>query len=126
MKKGCFIKSIIILTILTAVVFYIIQNHIDLLIKPGRKIIKSVMFSGLDERLASLKDNSGKDSLLILLDDYFNHKFDSVNTISDNDFDWIESYLDTVISDSIIDNAELKNLNQIINSKKNYERSKKN
>jgi hypothetical protein len=84
------------------------------------------MFAGIDEKLSSLKNNGGKDSLLFLLDDYFDQRFDSGVKISDSDFDWIEFYLDSVVVDSIIDNDELKNLNLIINSKKNYEGSKKN
>ena len=52
MKKSCFVKSIVVLTIIVGVVLYIIQNHLDdWVINPAKGFFSELFVSGADEEL---------------------------------------------------------------------------
>lgn len=115
MKKGCFLKVIIILTILTAAVLYIVQNHFDeLILNPGKKIVKSIMMSGVEENLANVKENIEKDSTRFLIENYINNAFSEKNEINSNEIEWIIDSLNFYIQDSIIDNSDFQKIKEII------------
>jgi len=114
LKKGCFVKSIIVLTILVAAILYIVQNHLDAILKPGKKILKNLVLSDIENKLTYFKSNAEKDTLKIMLDDYLTKKIENASTISDKDFDWLIAYLDTVAQDSIIDDRELNRIKELI------------
>jgi hypothetical protein len=123
MKKGCFIKSIIFLTILVAVVTYIVQQKFDSwVLKPGRGIIKKVFDESWDKDMAHVRASAEKDSLRILIKDY-------IDRVSSGDLknEKVEKIKDIIInasSDSIIDRNEFINLRNIL--RETNERSEKN
>ena len=122
MKKGCFVKSIIVLTILVAAILYIVQNHLDAILKPGKKILKNLVLSDVENDLAYVKASPEKDSLLVLLDDYIDKKFDKIKNLSEKNDENIEINIDKfidsisiyVIKDSLIDKNELSEIKIII------------
>ena len=122
MKKGCFVKSIIILTIFIAAILYFVQNHLDTILKPGKKILKNLLLSEVESDLAYVKASPEKDSLLLLFDDYLDEKIDKIKTLSDKNEDEIEiniykligSINKYVVPDSLIDRNELLEIKIII------------
>ena len=72
MKKGCFIQSVIIVTIIIAVVVYIIKYKLeDWIFKPGKEIILSELADSWDDDTAFIKESVEKDSLKSLMKYYF-------------------------------------------------------
>ncbi len=113
MKKGCFIKSVIILTIITAALLYIINNKFNQFIfNPGKKIIIEQINSDLDY----VKDSPEKDSLKTLIKNYVEN-MRSVKNISDKSFKNFFDSVKVAIRDSIIDRREYKSLSRILKRK---------
>ena len=72
MKKGCFIKSIIILTILVAAVLYVVQNKFDdFILKPGKKFLLPVIKNDFNKKIEQINPSPERDSLIVLLNNYF-------------------------------------------------------
>ncbi len=91
MKKGCFLKSIIILTILVAVITYLAQNYFDdWVVKPGKGLLKNIALNDIQKRFETIKDTPEKDSLQLLINNYMESK---INQIGEED--------DSLHSDSI-------------------------
>lgn len=126
MKPGCFIKTIVVLTIITAVIVWIIQNKLDeFIIHPGKKAIAELFVKGIDKEITFLKENSEKDSLKILFKDLMDNKILTMKNFSNKMFDPLKDSLDVFSSDSIIDKTELEKLKKLFQDI-NYEGSKKN
>jgi hypothetical protein len=126
MKKGCFIKIIIILTILIAAVSYIIENHFDdFVLKPGKNIIKDLVFKDVNKRMEHVKNSPEKDSLKVLLNGFVFPKLRKEHKLNNEEFEDLIDSIETTLNDSVISSAELKNL-KIIFKKELNEGSKKN
>ncbi len=113
MKKGCFVKSIIILTIFVAAIAYIIQYKLDeWVIKPAKKMFMPVVEKSFKEELSFIQDSPEKDSLLNSLSLYIEdldilNESDSAQKIFWNQFKQITS-------DSIITKSELEEIKKIL------------
>ena len=125
-KKGCFLRIIIGLTIVVAVVLYIVQNHLDdVVINPAKKVISSFITNGAFKHLTYIKDTPEKDSLKILLKDYLTEKITKTKSLNDEDLDWLIDSIKVIVTDSLITKDDLNKIKELINLK-DYERSKKN
>ncbi len=124
MKTGCFIKSVIILTILVASILYIIQNKMDdFVLNPGKNIVHSFLQKKVDKELVFVKDSPQKDSLKIMIDSYLKN----LKKLSEFSDDSIKSIIDSVkisIVDSTITENELKKLSKYLLKKSENERTK--
>ena len=126
MKKGCFLKVIIAVTILVAAVTYILQNKFnDFIFKPGRKIIAPIVLNEFDKELKYLKESPRKDSLKLLVKNYIEEAND-IKEISGDSLKTFFSLIDYVVADSQITHAELKNIKDFVEQRRKNERSKKN
>ncbi len=126
MKKGCFIKGIIVLTILVAVILYIFQYHLDdWIMNPAKEFFSELFVSGVEDELSFINESSEKDSLRTLLKDYLKDKFTNTKELSNKDIDWLIDSVKVVVRDSIITKEDLNKIKNLIELK-GYERSKKN
>ncbi|HVO76274.1 MAG TPA: hypothetical protein VMT35_19790 [Ignavibacteriaceae bacterium] len=119
MKKGCFIKTVIIFTVLIAAVLFLIQNFPDIFLKPGEKFIKGLVFKGFTKELEHVKETPEKDSLKVLIDNFVHNRFKSKKNIEINS-DEMEELVDSVKStfaDSLITPGELQNIKKLFESK---------
>ena len=113
MKKSCFLRIIIFLTILTAVILYLVTNKFnEVILNPG----KSLIINQINRNLNYVKDSPEKDSLQVLIKDYILgiKKVDSLSESSIGEF--VDS-LKVALKDSVIDNKEYKSLYKILKSK---------
>ena len=125
MKKGCFLKIIIILTIFIAAILYIVENHFDDFIrKPGEKIIKNLVFKDFNTAMKHVKNSPEKDSLKILINSYISNKMHKEHKINTGEIEDIVDSVEEVLKDSTISPTELKNLKSIFLKEVN-ERPKK-
>lgn len=122
MKKGCFVKFIIFLTIFVAAVIYIVQTKLDdWVLQPGKGVIKEVFNESWQKDMAYVKASAEKDSLYLMI----NNIIDSldIKNLSEKKLDNFSKLVEISTSDSIIDKSELKNLQNLL---RDYnERSKK-
>ena len=126
MKKGCFIKGVIILTIIVASVTYIIQNKFnDFIFKPGKKIILPIFVNDFKSKLNYIKDNPKKDSLNLMIKNYLEDA-ENIKELSDDSLKPFVREIYGIISDSVITSSELKKLGEFINTKRHNEGSEKN
>lgn len=96
MKKGCFVKIIIVLTIVLAVVLFLLQNYFDdIILKPGEKFIKGIVFNGLNKEMEDVKESPEKDSLRVLMDNFVHRKLTAHEEIKVNSEE-LESLIDSV------------------------------
>jgi hypothetical protein len=124
MRKGCFVKVIIILTILTAAVLYIIQYRFDDLIKePAKKFISGLAADEIAKEFDFVKDSPEKDSLIAIAADFVASKSDLIDSYSKKDAAYIKERLNFYLRDSIITKEELEQIKNEI--KELDERSKK-
>lgn len=114
MKKGCFLKFIVIFTILVAVILYIVQNKFDdFFVKPGKKILLSLLNDKWDEELSYVKENEEKDALKKLINDYL-MQINSRDDLSDDKTAAIIEQLGITVKDSVVDTTELIKMQEII------------
>jgi hypothetical protein len=109
MKPGCFLKSIIILTVLVAVILYIIQHKSELFSEPGKKIVTGVLINDLDKQLSSVRNTPEKIELRESLKSYLDSL--KIKDISEeNELGKIFQMLKSATADSLISEEELKEI----------------
>ena len=121
MKKGCFVQSIIVLTIITAAILYIVNHKFnEIIFNPSKRLIVNQITKDLNY----VKDSPEKDSLRVLITEYISN-LKSVKNLSDEPIGKFVDSLKLALKDSVIDNREYKNLSKILKSKIYHERPKK-
>ena len=119
MKKGCFIKSIIILTIVIAAIIYIIQNKFnDWFLEPGKKMLVKQIAENWKTEASFIKDSSQKDSVGILLTYYFKN-IKTIEEVVNLENDLFLTEFENIIDDSIVTENELSKLTQILKKEEN-------
>lgn len=125
MKKGCFIQSVIIVTIIIAVVVYIIKYKLeDWIFKPGKEIILSELADSWDDDTAFIKESVEKDSLKSLMKYYFENIKTIEEVVNLDQDNFLKEFKD-LIDDSLITEKEISNLTLLL-KKEQYEKSKSN
>lgn len=113
MKKGCFVKSIVILTIFVAVITYIIQYKFeDWISKPGRKLLIPLVEKSFQKEFDYIKDSPEKDSLLIYISKYV----ENMNLRNDKDSAKIKFWekVNMIAADSIVVQTEIEELKNFL------------
>ena len=110
MKKGCFIRSVFVLTIVTGVAVYLVQTKWDSI----KNMLADVPRKGIEKTLVKFKESPEKDSLKVLLDDFFTKRLVNLNQFSNNMFNPLVTSLTNFSSDSLIDGYELNQIKQIL------------
>lgn len=118
-KSGCFFTSIILITIIIGIIFYISKNYGPQLWEAGKEKLFSFAEKDIKEKLDNLKSNEYKDSLIVLVNSQLKYmkdlNFEEVKNDSFHFFEKIEEF----INDKVIDSDELAKLTEIY---KKYER----
>ena len=125
MKKGCFLQTVIIGTVLIASAVYIIENKFDdWFLKPGKELLLNELVKNWDNDLKYIYESEQKDSLKKLLTYYVDNikSIDELTTIDEKSF--INAF-DSVIEDSIISTEEISKLTSLVEKEIN-EKSKSN
>ena len=119
MKKGCFLKLVVIITILVASVLYIIQNKFDeIFLNPGKKLITELIEDNWETELSYITDTEEKDSLKSLLYFYV-EGIKTVSEISEDSHKELLELLESTFTDSLITKEELLKLTKIVKSLRN-------
>jgi len=114
LKKSCFLKFIIIFTIVLASILYLVQNKFDeLFLEPGKKLVLSVIEENWNSELGYVNDSPEKDSLKTLLQFYISG-IESTQFLSDERAEAVINYLEQTFKDSLIDYEELSHINKLI------------
>jgi len=114
LKKSCFLKFIIIFTIVLASILYLVQNKFDeLFLEPGKKLVLSVIEENWNSELGYVNDSPEKDSLKTLLQFYISG-IESTEFLSDERAEAVINYLEQTFKDSLIDYEELSHINNLI------------
>lgn len=111
MKTGCFLKSIIILTIIVAAILYIIQHKSELFFEPGKKLLTEAFLDDWDNNFNFVRNTSEKSELKNTLKSYI----DSLKLKDIPDEEQIKRIAELVksaASDSIISKDELKEISE--------------
>lgn len=111
MKPGCFLKSIIILTIIVAAITYIIQHRSELFLEPGRKMITSVFNDDWNEKFNYVKDTPEKVELKNVLKKYLD-SLKLKNIPDDKEINKITVMVQKAAADSLISKTELNEISQ--------------
>ena len=110
-----------IITILIAVVLYLVKNHFDkIFLEPGKQWLITEIDENWEDHFKFVIDNAEKDSLKILLK-YFVDNFESTDEITSEATENVLNFLETALSDSIITNNELGYLTKIVMRDKDEE-----
>ena len=113
MNKSCFVKTIVLLTILTAVALYLINYKLDnFVFNPGKKFL----INRINHDIDFVKDSPQKDSLKILINNYI-MGMTNLNNISGKQINLFADSLRVVLKDSIIDESEYEKLSGILKRK---------
>ena len=114
MKKGCFLKFIIIFTIVLAAIIYLVQNKFDdLFLKKGKEFVLSVIEENWNTELGYVTDSPEKDSLKNLLHFYISG-IESTEYLTDQRTEAVINYLEQTFKDSLIEIEELSHINKLI------------
>ncbi len=121
MKPGCFLKSIIVITILVAGIMYIIQYKTGLFFEPGKKIVAGLIMDSWNDKFKYVKDTPEKIKLKHMLDSYIRN-LNYENAPGDKEINKIVDLIKAAAQDSIITNSELDEISNNLKLKNNYER----
>lgn len=125
MRKSCFLKSVIILTILVGALVYIIKYKLeDWVVKPGKEFIVKEAIENLDTELIHVTNSANKDSLKNLVK-YFFKNVKSFEEVVNLEEEKLFKEFKVVIADSTITDSEISNITSIL-KKVEYEKSKGN
>lgn len=114
MKNGCFIKTIFVVTILTAAIIYLIENKgKEFLFRQGKDLAREFLVGDFDNKFNFVKKSPQKDSLKILIDS-ISFNLENFSDLSDEESANIISKFDMFLTDSIISMTELKELKDIV------------
>jgi len=124
MKKGCLIKSLVVSTIVFAVIFYIFTNKLDSwIVKPIKSFVYDSAFGEVKENVEALKPSAEKDSLVVVLkgimSDFENKKNININM---KHLNAIADSLVRFTTDSIITPEELNRFIKLVKDEKYYEK----
>ena len=119
MKKGCFIKSVIAITIFVGVVVYIVQYKLeDWLIEPGEKMFIQKIAENWNLESTFIKDSKEKDSLRVLVN-YYANRIKNMEEVVNLENNLFLNELEDIIEDSLVTENELSNLTQILQKEEN-------
>jgi hypothetical protein len=110
MKKSCFIRSVFILTIITGIIVYLIQTKWGTI----KSMLAGVPRKGIEKNLIIYKDSPEKDSLKLLLDDFFTKRLVNLDQFNNNMFDPLVNSLKDITSDSLISKDKLTQIKNIL------------
>ena len=114
MKNGCFLKFIIIFTIVLAAIIYLVQNKFDeLFLEHGKEFVISVIGENWNTELGYVTDSPEKDSLKNLVHFYISG-IQSAEYLSDERTEAVLDYIEQTFKDSLIDIDELSHINKLI------------
>jgi hypothetical protein len=117
MKPGCFLKSIIILTILIAAILYIVQHKSDLFFEPGKKIVVSAFLDDWDNNFNYVKNTPEKSELKNTLKDFID-SLKIKDIPNDSEINRIAGMVKSAAADSIISRRELMEISEKLKNKK--------
>lgn len=121
MKTGCFLKSIILITILVAAIMYIIQHKSGLFFEPGKKIFAGLLMDNWDEEFNYVKNTPEKIKLKNSLETFIkNVKYENIP--EDSDLNKIVELVKNAVKDSLITDSELKEITDNLKIKMKNER----
>jgi len=114
LKKSCFLKFIIIFTIVLAAIIYLVQNKFDeLFLEQGKEFVISVIEENWNAELGYVTDSPEKDSLKTLMSFYIS-SIQSTGNLSDERTEAVIDYLEQTFKDSLIEIEELSHINKLI------------
>lgn len=117
MKKGCFITSIALLTIIVGAALYVIQNHFDsLVLSPAKKVIANLIRNDLYKELDKVVESEEKTELKKKIKDFSQNKA-VLNRIKEEEITELVNAIEKAISDSLISKAELNEISKLMESK---------
>ncbi len=145
MKKGCFLKSIVVLTIIIAAILYLVEHkYKDLIVNPGKGLLKSIALTEVDKKFDNVKETPQKDSLQILIKEFVENKINKIGENKDStkegkkninikfDDDEIDAKMEMLmdslnvyLKDNIVDDTDLQKVIELLKENSN-EGSKKN
>ena len=114
MKKGCFLKFIIIFTIILAATLYIVQNKFEkIFLNPGKELLITSLEEAWEDNLNYLKESVAKDSLKSLLKSHIK-KLKSTQDLSSDRIEETIKYLESTFKDSLVDLNELTDIRELL------------
>jgi hypothetical protein len=121
MKKGCFIKIIIVLTILVAAGLYLIQNYggkiKNMIVSKGKETVREYFINKYNTRFGYIKPSPERDSLELYMKKYFEKNFSDLDKINDESEEKIDSVLSSVeeiVNDSVVTKVEVNKIKKMI------------
>ena len=119
MKKGCFIQSVIIVTILVGAAVYIIRYKLDdWVINPGKKLVLAQVAKSWTEEDDFILESTEKDSLRSLMK-YYLDNIKTVEEVVNLDEKIFLDELNIATKDSLITNKEISKLTLLLKKEQN-------
>ena len=117
MKKGCFITTIVTLTIIIAGILYVFQNHFDnLVLNPGKKFVAGFIKDDINSKIKFVADSPEKAELINLIERYAADK-EVLEKVKEADINKIISAIEAAAEDSLILKTELENISQLLKTR---------
>lgn len=123
MKKGCFITSVVLFTIIVGIVVYLVKYKKDFLKEYSKKKVLDFAAAEFDRNLAKVNASIYKDSLLTEVHNFFkrNEQFPFDSALKR--VEYVMNEARHIYHDGIVDSLEFNNYKKYI---VRYERSEKN
>ena len=126
MKPGCIIKTLIISTIILAVIFYIFTHkYNEYVIAPFKSSILKFTLGKVQDELKVIPDTDEKEEVINALKEYVAY-VDTTSKIDSKNIEEVSDSLQSIISDTLITANESEEFENFIKEMIEHERRKKN
>lgn len=123
MKKGCFITSVVLFTIVVGIIVYVVKYKKNFFKEYSKSTVLDMAVNEFDKNLTKVKASLYRDSLRFEIHNFFKH---AENVSFDSAISRIEDVMNEarhISRDRIIDSLDFNNFKKYLT---HYERSKKN
>lgn len=118
MKKGCFVKLIFFITIIAAVLVFLVQKKFnDIVYKPGLKVLNKHIIEEINNHFYYVKESPEKDSVESMMKNYISRVGYSKG-IKKTNLKQFMNLLSEIVKDSVISKNDLNNFIRFIQTNK--------
>lgn len=115
MKKGCFLSVIIVLTLISILIFYLLSTHGEEIVSFGTSKLVKLAETEVFDSIEKLQQDEHVDSFKIVINNYFNkisqldakQQLEKIDELSEN--------IDVILMDNKIDSVEIQFFKKFIN-----------
>ena len=123
MKKGCFLTSTILFTIIVGVLFFIFNNYGDEVLNNAKEAVINFSSDDIMESVGEIENNKYKDSLKVIVEKYVNQMKEKDFSEAVNETGDFFERIKFLVHDGVVDSADIVLLRKYVREDEEQEKN---